>query len=77
MKFKKVAEWRSKKIEKLRKGSRKILPFLDLGVRAHTNLQEDLMLPLLQIITEDDAITLEELPSKLTRRKPDKPATGS
>ena len=60
----------------MRQVSKRFMPYLDVSDEKQLNLLLDLMLPVIRVINEDDSIQLEEMPTKFTRRQPDK-ANGS
>ena len=52
--------------------SNKFIPYIDVSDEKNANLLLDLMLPLLKVMTDDEGMQLEEMPTKFTRRQPDK-----
>jgi len=56
----------------MRQVSKRFMPYLDISDEKQISLQLDIMLPVVKVINEDDTIQLEEMPTKFTRRQPDK-----
>ena len=48
--------------------SNKFIPYIDVSDEKNANLLLDLMLPLLKVMTDDEGMQLEEMPTKFTRR---------
>jgi len=72
LQYKKIKQWRKQKIEKMRQVSNKFMPYLDVTDEQNTSMLLDLMLPLLKVMSEDETMQLEEMPTKFTRMRPDK-----
>ena len=56
----------------MRQISKRFMPYLDIIDEKNISLQLDMMLPVLKVINEDDTMQLEEMPTKFTRKLPDK-----
>ena len=56
----------------MRQVSKRFMPYLDVSDINQISLLLDIMLPVVRVINEDDSIQLEEMPTKFTRRQPDK-----
>ena len=56
----------------MRQVSKRFMPYLDITDEKQINLLVDIMLPVVKTINEDETIQLEEMPTKFTRRQPDK-----
>ena len=56
----------------MRQVSNKFMPYLDVTDEQNTSMLLDLMLPLLKVMSEDETMQLEEMPTKFTRMRPDK-----
>lgn len=56
----------------MRQVSKRFMPYLDITEEKQINLLLDIMLPVVKTINEDESIQLEEMPTKFTRRQPDK-----
>ena len=60
----------------MRQVSNKFIPYCDVSDDENISLLLDLMLPLLKVMSEDETMQLEEMPTKFTRRQPDKSNNG-
>ena len=56
----------------MRQVSKRFMPYLDITEEKQINLLLDIMLPVVKTINEDESIQMEEMPTKFTRRQPDK-----